>query len=437
MLKRKKNFTLQTVGFCLLCALSLCSCKTSTELAEKIPATPPPVVNQAQANPSAPDQNDYQEYLKFFEKVYTTMETNYYQPIHRGAYDEFIKKFDSKIYAELKGDDKTINFIKWRSAAFLVDFLKDPEDTFSALIPPKFAEAYENKVLGKRIDLGIEGTLGPDGYSVTNIEPRSDAYMQGLRIHDIILRIAEKDVKAMSEEELKESLNPLENSKVAIDYLVSASREAKTIEVMSQEYFRQSVFMEPVRVPGVYCLQIKTFNRKTSEDMFRYLAWIEKKAPDSGLILDLRGNPGGPPLAAREISAFFLKPNDEFAYFQKKGQPKAVLDVPAIPVQFHFDGPIVILINKESGSAAELFSGILQNKGRAELMGTNSAGKVLLKSMFNLEDESMLLLVTARGHFPDGNVFSFDGLTPDKRIEQPDADLINLAALYLNSKKSN
>jgi C-terminal processing protease CtpA/Prc len=69
-------------------------------------------------------------------------------------------------------------------------------------------------------------------------------------------------------------------------------------------------------------------------------------------------------------------------------------------------------------------------------MGTNTAGQVFLKSMYPFEDESMLLLVTARGHFSDGRVFSFNGLDPDTKVTDEKTDLIKYAAQYLSSHKS-
>ena len=108
-----------------------------------------------------------------------------------------------------------------------------------------------------------------------------------------------------------------------------------------------------------------------------------------------------------------------------------LLDVPTIPKEFHYDGPMVILIDKDTGSASELFSGILQKRGRTILMGKNSAGQVMLKSMFNLSDNSMVLLVTGRGYHPDGSYFSFDGLTPDKVVEDnEEIDIVDYAATY-------
>lgn len=393
--------------------------------------TPDPPMNQT--TPSSQNA-DYQQYLVFFEKVYSTMDENYFMPVKREGFDRFLEMFNAKIYSQLKGEGKTSDFIKWRSSAYLIDFLKSPDDIFSAFFPPQAAKTYEQTVLGKRVDLGIEGRLVPVGYMVTRMEPRSDAFLKGLRERHIILKIDETPVGDLTEKDIQDRLTPLEGAKVALLYLDPSVKEEKTIEVVSQEYFKQTVFMVPVDVPGIYCLQIQRFNQKTSEDMTMFMSYILKQG-DTGLVIDLRGNPGGPPLAAREISAFFLPPKEEFAYFQKRNQPKASLDVPAIPERFHYKGPIAILVNKASGSASELFTGILQDRGRAVVMGANTAGQVFLKSMFPFEDESMLLLVTARGHYPDGKAFSFDGVVPDEKA--PEDNIIRRAAEYLAAKNKN
>jgi len=376
----------------------------------------------------------YQVYLDFFEEVYQKMDENYYHPVIREDFNKFLYKFDTKIYAQLKGSGKSSDFVRWRSAAFLVDDLKAEDDIFSAFFPPKPAKKYEQKVLGKRIDLGIEGQKIDEGYLVLRVQIRADAYDQGLREKDVILSVDGKDLALLTEEEINTLLTPLEGEEVALQYVAYQDRQRHAIKVVSREYFKQFVFMIPVDVPDVYCLKIERFNRMTAEDITRYMTYILQQEKSS-LIIDLRGNPGGPPLAAREISAFFLPPNQEFAYFQRKNKPKASLFVPRIPPTYHYKGDMVILVDEKSGSASELFSGILQKRGRATIMGTNTAGQVFLKHMFPFEDDSMLLLVIARGHHPDGSVFSFDGVPPDKRVEDADIDLVNYAAQYLTLKK--
>lgn len=387
-------------------------------------------VKKPTINPSV-QQDDYAQYIAYFKQVYKSMQENYYESVRQEDFDRFIQAFNTKIFTQLKNEKKSNDYVRWRSAAFLVDFLKTKEDIFSGLYPPKAAKEYAKDALGERIDLGIDGEKKDAGFLVTHVEPRSDAYVQGLREQDIILKIDNADVLKLDQKGIADQFNPLKGSKVVISYLSHEDRNKKLINVVSKEYFKQTVFLRDVPIPGVFCLEIPKFNRMSSEDLVRFLMLIKQQNP-RGLILDLRGNPGGPPLAARELSAFFLKPGDMFAYFQKKGQDKAELDVPEIPKEFRYEGPMVILVNKDTGSAAELFAGIMQNKGRAILMGENTAGQVMLKSMFDLDDKAMLLLITSRGHFPDGRTFSFNGLDPENKVTKDyEPDLQKIAAIYL------
>lgn len=415
------------VLFCLLMLLARQQVVVAVD-AEVAPLPQPTAVASLSA------KSDYQVYLDFFEKVYETMDKNYYYPLNRLAFERFVTVFDKKIYSKLKSSGKSPDYIKWRSAAYLVDALKSPEDIFSAFMPPKAAEKYEKEALGKKIDLGIDGKIVPDGYLVTKIEIRSDAFEKGLRESDIIRKIDNVDVKKLTIKDISDRLTPLENTKVKIEYRDSMKKN-RVLEVVSKEYFKQLVFNIPVDVPGVYCLQIEHFNRMTGEDMSRLMDNILAKG-DTSLIIDLRGNPGGPPLAAQEISGFFLTPKEEFTFFKWKNRPNAKLDVPLVPEKYQYRGDIAILVNEKSGSASELFAGIMQWRQRATVIGTNTAGQVFLKSMFNFDDKSMLLLVTARGHRPDGEVFSFKGITPDVEKTLGQEDLIHYAAEYLVSHKS-
>ena len=415
MFKTKKLSAFVFISVVAFCASACSASKTSLK-----------------SNPiSANEGNDYQEYVAYFQKVFKTMRENYYETVRQEDYDRFITAFNTKIFAQLKNEKKSNDYVRWRSAAFLVDFLKSKEDIFSALYPPKPAKEYAKDALGERIDLGIDGQKKDAGFLVTHVEPRSDAYTQGLREDDIILKIDAVDVSGLEQKAIEEKLVPLKGAKVKIVYLGHDDRNQKFIEPASKEYYKQTVFLRDVPIPNIFCLEIPKFNRMTAEDLLRFLVYVKDRNPH-GLILDLRGNPGGPPLAAREISAFFLKGNDQFAYFQKKGQDKAELDVPVISEEYKFEGPMVILVNKESGSAAELFSGVMQQKGRAVLMGQNTAGQVMLKSMFDLDDKAMLLLITSRGHYPDGRTFSFNGLDPDNKVTpEYEPDLIKIAGIYL------
>ena len=374
---------------------------------------------------------DYQEYIAYFEKVYKTFEDNYYLAPDRKVFDDFLNKFNTKIYDQLKREGKSNDYVKWRSAWFLVDSLKSKEDRFSQLYPPKPAEKFKKEALGQTVDLGIEGKKTDNGFLIARMEPRSDAYEKGLRENDLITAIDGVGIQPLVQEDIEKKLTPLMSTKVKLTYLEHDTNQTKLLEVISKEYFKQMVFLRPVPIPGVFDLEIQHFNRTTAEDLFRFLQFIEQQNP-KGLVIDLRDNPGGPPLAAREISSMFLKGGDELVYFQKRRQDKTDLDIPMIPEQYKFKAPIVILVNEQSGSCSELFAGIMQYYKRAIVFGVNTAGQMLLKSMFPLDDGSMVALVVSRGYYPDGTPYSFGGVTPDQVITNaPKEGLVNLAAAYI------
>ncbi len=374
---------------------------------------------------------DFKEYAQYFEKVFQIFTDNYYLAPDRKTFDHFLEKFKKNIYAQLKGEGKSNDYVRWRSAWYLVDALRSKDDRFTQFYPPKPAVEFKHDALGEKIDLGIEGQKNDLGFIVTRMEPHSDAYDKGLREDDVILKIDGAPVKPMAQEAIAAKLTPLAGTHVHLIYLKSAAKAETSIEVISKEYFKQTVFLRPVQVSGVFCLEVTHFDQMTGPDMEHFLQIIEAQNP-KGLVLDFRGNPGGPPLAAEAISGFFLQGGEEFAYFQQRNAPKADLSVPVFDPREKFGGPIIILVDDNTGSAAELFTGIMQFRKRAVVLGVNTAGQILLKSMFPMGDGSMIALVKARGYYPDGHVFGFDGITPDKVISgAPKDGLINLAAAVI------
>ena len=382
---------------------------------------------------SSPDK-DYRQYTDYFEKIYKLFQDNYYLVPDRKVYDLFLKKWNNSIYAQLKSEGKSNDYVRWRSAWFLVDALKSKDDKFTGFWPPgKSVTAFHHEVLAQKVDLGIEGKKGDLGFMVTRLERHADAYDKGLREDDIILQIDGVPVGGMSQQTIEARLTPLVNTHVKLFYLEHETNLQKIIDVVSQEYFKQTVFMHPVPVDGVFCLEISHFNKMTPQDMDYFLSIIRPQNP-KGLVLDLRGNPGGQVGGAVEIASYFLKAG-EFAYFQKRDEPKYELTIPDIAPEYKITCPIVILVDDGTGSAAELFSGIMQFQGRAYVLGVNTAGQILLKRSFPVGDGSEIAMVMARGYYPDGHIFGFDGITPDKIIsDAPKDGLINLAAALIAMK---
>ena len=415
---------------CIKACVTLClSAALLIFFAIRASAAVPAVMTSAA--PSAVPAGPRDAYLTYFEEIYSLMKDNYYFDVQRSDLDRFIKIFDEKIYPGILREGKSKDYIRWRSAAYLVDALKQPDDLFTRFLPPKPAQEFVKDVYGKKVDLGIEGHVTDEGYLVDFMEPRSDAFEKGLREQDLIVRIEGSDVPGLDVAKVRDLLNPLEGAKVRIDYISAMTRMPCSIEAVSREYYKQTVFVTATGVPHIFCLQLQKFNQGTPEDFARLLGRLVAQRP-KGLVLDLRGNPGGPPLAARAIAAFFLPNGEPLVYFEGRARPRADLDIPVLPSGYHIDWPMAVLVDKFTGSAAELFSGVLQDRKRALVFGEATAGQVLLKSLYDLSDGSTMAMVNARGHFPDGRPFPFDGVRPDELFlpEQKDQE-VSLAAKYL------
>lgn len=177
------------VLLCVMLVLSLCA--------------PDRILAGEMDSPSA-DSSDpvLERYVGFFEEVYQSFADNYYKIPSRESFDAFLESFRSQIYSQLLQENKSNDYVRWRSAALMVERLRDPEDVFSAFYPPKPAKEYEGTALAMtievedRMELGVQTRAIPEGRVVTFVEPRSDAYEKGLRENDLIARIDEKICKA-------------------------------------------------------------------------------------------------------------------------------------------------------------------------------------------------------------------------------------------------
>lgn len=355
-------------------------------------------------------------YTDFFQEVFDTMDREYYAPISRETYDTFVSGFKQKVLSRLKDKETVVTEIKYLGAGLLVQKLKDPTDSFSGFMPPKEAEEFQSQVLGYELGIGLSGHMTYKGYELDKVELRSDSYKKGIQKGDVVLKIDDVNVLKMSEEELKKALYPPLGTIVNLEVYFSKKKTTEKVGVEVIEFFKETLGSIPTGVPGMFYIKINQFNEKTGDDFIILTNFYIRQGMNK-LVIDLRENPGGPPLAARDIASLFFKPGTELFYFQRKNRPKALLGTIFKPI--HYDGQIAVLIDKGSGSASELFSGMMKQYNRAVIFGNeNSAGKTFLKSMFKMNDESMLFLVTSLAYMSDGEQYPLSGVKPD--IHVPD-----------------
>jgi carboxyl-terminal processing protease len=150
---------------------------------------------------------------------------------------------------------------------------------------------------------------------------------------------------------------------------------------------------------GIGYVRASSFDEKTGKDL---LAAIESLggAKLKGLILDLRGNPGGVLGAAIETASLFLKPGQKILGVRGRRVREEDAEVAKGVVPYEF--PMAVLINAKSASASEIVAGALQDHKRATVLGEQSYGKGLVQSVYPMSSNTAALLTTAYYFTPSG-----------------------------------
>lgn len=362
----------------------------------------------------------YRPYLEFLDDVYQAMREKYHYPVSEAVYNQFRQRYKESVLEQIPPIDRRIDEIAYRGAGLLVMQLRHPDDSFTNFIPPEKAKEFTQEAYGQRQDIGITGKLTEKGYQVEKVEIRSNSYLKGIRAGNLILKINSKDVLKMSREEIEKKLTPELESTVELTVLDEATDKINDYQIKSEEYFRETITKIPTEISGIYCLQIRSFNKKTSVDLKNYIENFQENQIEL-LILDIQGNPGGPPLAVREMAGLFLPPETKLAYYQKRNQLVGGLITKESKIKY--DGPLAILVDSQSGSSSELLAAIIKEYRRGQIIGKDpTAGFSFLKGISEFEDGSMLVMATGFAYLFNGQQLSFDGISPTYAAPEKKAD---------------
>jgi carboxyl-terminal processing protease len=169
---------------------------------------------------------------------------------------------------------------------------------------------------------------------------------------------------------------------------------------------------------GIGYIHIRNFQGGTTGELEQALSALRRRAPMSGLILDLRNDPGGLLDQSINVSGAFL---GHVPVVETKGrrQDQDVVYSSERAAIVPFDVPMVCLVNEGSASASEIVAGALQDYGRALILGTQTFGKGSVQSIVPLPDGSGMRITTARFYTPTGRSIQLDGIKPDVLVKNP------------------
>ena len=301
----------------------------------------------------------------------------------------------------------------------MIASLNDPYTKF--LDPKEFAEETSS-IKGSLKGIGIQIAV-KDG-KLTVIAPIEDtpAEKAGLKADDEILEIDGKSTKGITVDKAADQIRGKEGTQVTL-LIKRKDQEPKLYTVTRANIEIKSISQkipENIKMPDDICyIRLSSFISRNAGTEFRSI--LEQGYNKKGFIIDLRSNPGGLLSNAIYISDMFLNDGvivstvDRDGYRETQSATKGVVT----------KKPVVVLINKGSASASEIFSGAMKDNGRAVIVGEQSFGKGLVQEINKLPYEAGVNITIQKYLTPNGTDINKKGITPDVVVKLTEENIKN------------
>jgi carboxyl-terminal processing protease len=312
-------------------------------------------------------------------------------------------------------DRKAINPQKMTYGAIsgMVDSLGDTGH--SRFLSPQMVKQEQSLTRGSFEGIGAEVQMKNNQLVIVAPIDGSPAQKAGLKPGDVILKVDNQEVSGLPLDQAVEKILGPAGTQVKLTIL-----NPKTNTTRDMTLIRASITVRSItwhRLPGtsVADLRIATFSRGVTEDLRKALLANEKERT-TGLILDLRNNPGGLLDEAVSAASQFLSTGNVLL---EKNAAGKIHPVSVKPGGVATSLPMVVLINGGTSSGAEIVAGALQDARRAKLVGEKTFGTGTVLQTFSLSDGSALMLAIEEWLTPDGHVIWHHGITPDVVVPLP------------------
>jgi len=242
-------------------------------------------------------------------------------------------------------------------------------------------------------------TLVPGKVVVLQTLPGTPSAKSGLMPGDEIVAINNYIIGRLDIDQLSQLLSESRQHQAQLDVMRPGSGRIMRLVLTPEEMQASSVERAFIMSPGTGYLHVTSFDENTSKDI---KTAIDKLGGDklTGLVLDLRGNPGGVVTAALETASMFLQPGQTVFTIRGRKVPEKAEKVPEAAKPYPCK--LVVLVNEKTASASEIVSGALQDHDRASIVGEVSYGKGLVQSVYPLSEGAGLALTTALYYTPSG-----------------------------------
>jgi carboxyl-terminal processing protease len=308
--------------------------------------------------------------------------------------------------------------------------LQSLDDPYSAYLNPQDYQLEQSSTAGSFEGIGAQVAVNKDKQIIiaAPIE-NSPAAKAGIKAGDIILAVNGKSIAGLSLTEVVLLIRGPAGTKVKLEILHEGSETPEEIEIIRAAITTPSVKYE-MRGDILY-LRINSFNEQTNGELQTALEAVDLKNT-TGIILDLRDNPGGLVTTVVNVASHFIKEGVIITLRDNQGKTDSIS---TNPNGIYIELPMVVLVNQYSASGSEVLSGALQDYKRATIAGTVTFGKGSYDQFFQLQDGSAIYLTIGRWLTPSGKEIEGNGITPDYTLTQTGEDEILWAIDFLKKAK--
>jgi carboxyl-terminal processing protease len=290
-------------------------------------------------------------------------------------------------------------------------------DPHSVLLRPELYREMKLTTKGEFGGLGFVIQMKEGNLTVVKVLPKTPAHRAGIKKDDIIRKIGEESTVNM---DLNEAVSKLRGP---VDSRVTITVDRKGWEHPQNETLnRAMISIESVQSKlldkGVGYVRLKNFQGNTTRDLQMALQSMQREAEATGgmkgLVLDLRGNPGGLLEQAIQVSDLFVSQGTIVATVGHSDQLRE--EKKAHPDDGDLAYPVAVLVNAGSASASEIVAGALKNLNRAVIIGRQTFGKGSVQVLYDFPDDSALKLTIAKYLTPGDVSIQEVGIIPDIQL---------------------
>jgi carboxyl-terminal processing protease len=292
------------------------------------------------------------------------------------------------------------------------------DDQYTAFLDPVRAEIMRTDLSGSFEGIGATVRFRLDG-KLEIVQPLPDrpAILAGLRPRDVILEVDGVELQGMN---IYEAISLIRGPAGTIVHLLIEREDVDepfTVEVERANIELPVVESEMLEDDIAY-LKLNEFGQTATQKVKEALRDLATQEP-RGLVLDLRGNPGGYLSVAVEVTSQFV----EGTVLLERFKDESERSYQAIPGGLALDVPLAVLIDGGSASASEIAAGAIQDEERGVLIGTTTLGKGSVQMVYTLSDDSQLRVTAARWFTPNGRAIHGEGLRPDIEVVVTEEDI--------------